>query len=303
MKARVPEFSNDIVSLVSSKIEKSEQIMNDTWIEFRNALANPDNNYADIQKALELKFLDRFDEMFRNVGKQKLPISLFQCLENVCVGRGAILKENEELVYSRFIPDKTKSKRGNRFSPQDKEWLYLAIGEVDSLAIKCAEKECKAENGNRFGFCHFELMPQHRDLEIIDLTIADNMSYDEINNILYKEYGRRYKRKKKNLIKLGYWMAQLIDNEDEKISQCEIERWFLLNYCKMMSKNIFKPVEDCSAELEYKPFQTLAKYFEEQGYVGIKYKSTVFDEANNIVIFDKSFAKPCGEILDYYVSD
>lgn len=98
-------------------------------------------------------------------------------------------------------------------------------------------------------------------------------------------------------------LAQLIDNEDEKISQGEIERWFLLNYCKMMSKNIFKPVEDCSAELEYKPFQTLAKYFEEQGYVGIKYKSTVFDEANNIVIFDKSFAQPCGEILDYYISD
>lgn len=71
----------------------------------------------------------------------------------------------------------------------------------------------------------------------------------------------------------------------------------------MMSEKIFEPVENVNKAIAYKPFQTLAKYFETQGYVGIKYKSTVFDSANNIVIFDKAFAQPCGEILDYYISD
>lgn len=239
--------------------------------------------------------------MFENIGKQKLSIPLFQCFENTSVGRGAVLETNEELPYSRFIPDKRKgkSKSGNRFSPQDKEWLYLAIGKSDNLTIKCADKECNAKKGNRFGFCHFELLSKYRNLKIVDLTIADNMSYYKINKNLYKEITRQVNEKKK----MGYLMSQVAANEYDDILKCEIKKWLFLIYCKMMSKSIFEPVENCDAELEYKPFQTLARYFEEQGYVGIKYKSTVFNDANNIVIFDKTFARPYGEILDYCVSD
>ncbi len=300
MKARLPKHSNNILSLVQPKFARAEKIMKDTWIEFRNAVSSSSYCYDKIENALELKFLNRFDEMFRNVGRDRLPVSLSHCFNDYIVGRGAVLDSDEKLSYSRFIPNKKYIKDDNRFSPPGIEWLYLAIGKTNNLVIKCSERECKAKNNDRFGFCNFELLSQYEDLEIIDLTIADNKSYDTINNILYSEYERVYDKRIKNILKNGYGLSKFMSNEND-ISSSEIEKWFLLTYCKMMSEKIFEPVKISNKKEEYKPFQILAKYFEEQGYVGIKYKSTVCEKANNIVLFNKDYAKPFGDILDYNI--
>lgn len=302
MKARLPKHTNKFTYVTKNIREKSERTMKEKWIEFQNDLINSDCPYDDTDKALEITFLKQFDDLFKNVGIDKLPVVLSQDFENNYIGRGAVLKESEKLSYGRFIPNKEYIKEDNRFSPPGVEWLYLAVGNSDQAALKCSEKECKAKVGDRFGFCHFDLMPQYGNLKVIDLTIADNKTYDEIDKIAYLEYERLYEIRLKKLKKCGYWMSQIVNEEEDAITTNALQKWVLLTYCKIMSEKIFEPVANANKSIEYKPFQTLAKYFENLGYVGVKYKSTVFDGANNIVIFDKSFAQPCGDIRDYYIS-
>ena len=69
-----------------------------------------------------------------------------------------------------------------------------------------------------------------------------------------------------------------------------------------MSEEIFVPIEDSHKNVEYTPFQTMAKYFEKQGFGGIIYKSTKCPFAKNLVLFDKIYANPCGSIDDYFIS-
>lgn len=289
MKARLPSHSNNSPKNIIDKIEELAKEVRERWIEFRNATTDFNYEYDDIQKALELLFMENFNKIFQEVGKEKLSISLSQCFKDVCVGRGTILNTNEKPLYSRFIPDAKYIKNDNRFSPPGIEWLYLVIGDSDESIKKCAEKECKAKVNNRFGFCHFELLSQYANLKIINLTIADNLSYDEINDHTYTEFCQSCEKHNCEM--------------PNKISDNILNSWYLLTLCKILSEKIFEPVENCNKKIDYKPFQTLAKYFEEQGYVGIKYKSTVFDKANNIVLFDKKYVKPCGDIIDYYVSE
>ena len=53
--------------------------------------------------------------------------------------------------------------------------------------------------------------------------------------------------------------------------------------------------------LMYAPFQCMAQYFLNKGYVGIKYKSTVCTGAKDIVLFDKTMATPVGPIQDFII--
>ena len=89
----------------------------------------------------------------------------------------------------------------NRFSPVGVEWLYLAWASDKNLAEQCTIKECRASTGNRFGICLFEINSANKDEKIIDLTLADEMTYEDINTQLEnsgKVYlSRRYERRMK----------------------------------------------------------------------------------------------------------
>lgn len=67
-------------------------------------------------------------------------------------------------------------------------------------------------------------------------------------------------------------------------------------YARLLSKQIFVPVETEDKELMYSPFQCMAQYFLSLGYAGIIYSSTVFSEGKNVVLFDKDAATPMGKI-------
>lgn len=97
--------------------------------------------------------------MFLAVGKEKLTTELMAVFDTNAIGRGTILKPGEETPFSRFTPIAKFIKDDNRFSPPGIEWLYLAIGNTDEHIKHCAEAECRAEKGDRFGFCHFSLSP------------------------------------------------------------------------------------------------------------------------------------------------
>lgn len=80
-----------------------------------------------------------------------------------------------------------------------------------------------------------------------------------------------------------------------------VDKWFLFIYARMMSEKIFVPIKTSDKKIEYAPFQTLAMYFIENGYNGIVYASTVFPKSKNIVLFDKTYAVPCGKVRDYII--
>ena len=78
--------------------------------------------------------------------------------------------------------------------------------------------------------------------------------------------------------------------------------WSLSTYIKLLSEQIFLPLEDTdNKELLYAPFQCVAQYFLSKGYAGIKYKSTVCTGAKDIVLFDKTMAAPVGTIKDFTI--
>ena len=96
-------------------------------------------------------------------------------------------------------------------------------------------------------------------------------------------------------------MVTLTENEINEM-KVEISFWALHTYLKLLSEQIFTPLADADDKsLMYAPFQCMAKYFLNKGYVGIKYKSTVCTGAKDIVLFDKTMATPVGTIQDFII--
>lgn len=197
------------------------------------------------------------------------------------------------MPVSEYIKD------DNRFSPAGVEWLYLAIGDSEGIVKECAEKECRAKSGERFGFCKFDINDNYKDLKLIDLTIANKMSYERINNILLEMEEKEYKRSLKYAQKHGF-LAYKLNYSDNSLKN-EIAKWLLYMYSKMLSENIFIPIKTENKKLEYAPFQTLAMYFIKEDFDGIIYSSTVCPAAKNIVLFNKQYAVPYGTIQDYII--
>ena len=87
-----------------------------------------------------------------------------------------------------------------------------------------------------------------------------------------------------------------------KLMKAKISLWALHTYLKLLSEQIFTPLADADDKsLMYAPFQCMAQYFLNKGYVGIKYKSTVCTGAKDIVLFDKTMATPVGPIQDFII--
>ncbi len=137
------------------------------------------------------------------------------------------------------------------------------------------------------------------DLNLVDLTIADNISYEKMNSQL-EEYGQKQVKKGIKVAKdLGY-IPQNNVNEDE--FKKLIIKWGVYTYTKLLSEQIFEPIDDSADKgIMYAPFQTMAQYYISLGYSGIIYGSTLSSVGRNIVLFDKNVAHPIGTIEDYTV--
>lgn len=239
-----------------------------------------------------------YDDLFHQHSGIEHKTIRIRDLEGLLVGRGTILGEKEVPDYERFIPKKKFIKKNNRFSPSGVEWLYLALGNESDIH-ECSQAECRAEKGNRFGFCHFSFNDSSLDLNLVDLTIADNISYEKLNSQL-EEYGQKQVKKGIKVAKdLGY-IPQNNVNEDE--FKKLIIKWGVYTYTKLLSEQIFEPIDGSADKgIMYAPFQTMAQYYISLGYSGIIYGSTLSSVGRNIVLFDKNVAHPIGTIEDYTV--
>ena len=280
-------------------IKKSEATIKNTWNEFRIALANKSFKYDEVDSALTTTFLKVFDDLFSNCCAQ-LECSLNSFQANGYLARGTKLKALETVSYDRFLPKAEFINEDNRFSPVGVEWLYLAWSNDKNLADKCTIKECRASTGNRFGICSFEINSANKDKKIIDLTLADEMTYEDINSQLENSGKVYFSRCYERSMKAGRAVT-LTENEINEM-KAEINFWALHTYLKLLSEQIFTPLADADDKsLMYAPFQCMAKYFLNKGYVGIKYKSTVCTGAKDIVLFDKTMATPVGTIQDFII--
>lgn len=282
-----------------SGIEKSEQTIRKTWSEFRECLANGLFSYDEIEKAKKQTFLKVYDDLFqKHSGIDHKTIAL-KDLKAKLIGRGTILKNDEVPNYERFLPKEEYIKEDNRFSPPHVEWLYLAIGD-DNDIHECAQAECRVKKGNRFGFCHFQLDAKYNECKLVDLTIADDVSYAEINETL-EEYGQAQVKKGIKIAKALGFVPQMSTNKKE--FEELLTRWGVYTYTKLLSEQIFEPLNVCDNKaIAYAPFQTMAQYYISLGYSGIVYGSTVCLAGKNIVLFDKHMACPVGTIEDYKIS-
>lgn len=280
-------------------VHSSEQIIKETWSTFRMALKNKEFSYSEISKALDTTFLNAFDQIFEFC-HTRFECTLDEAQSNGFLKRGARLKETDVACYDRFLPKASFIKEDNRFSPAGVEWLYLAVSADAGLAEKCTIKECRAVAGDRFGICSFAIEDIYKNKKIVDLTLADELTYNDINSKFEQVYcslrGERFTR---SLIQ-GRPVDATLAEHNSLIAA--ILDWSLSTYLKLLSEQFFLPLEDTDdKELMYAPFQCIAQYFLSKGYVGIKYKSTVCTGSKDLVLFDKTIASPIGAIKDFVI--
>ncbi len=277
-------------------ISNNEKAIQKTWNEFKHALKSKQFNYTDINAAKETTFLRVFDDLFgEHNGIKTLTKTIGDIKQKL--GRGTILGKSETVNYERFLPKKEYINESNRFSPPGIEWLYIALEEDDATAINTVKKEIRISKGERFGFCYFELDKSVYSNKIVDLTIADKYSYADFNSALEKFSQGLIQLKSQQILSAG-----VMPDDEHILEKSEFApfftEWTIYTYCKLLSSQIFTPLETEDKDLEYAPFQTLAQYFISKGYSGIIYKSTVCEGGKNIVLFDKNMAHPIGNIID-----
>ena len=280
-------------------IEKNEKAIRRTWSDFRNCLAEGRFTYQDIARAKEEVFLKTYDDLFRQHSGIEYKAIKIRDIKSSIIGRGTKLGDGEVPNHERFLPKKEFINENNRFSPPGIEWLYLALG-TESDIHDCAESECRTQVGDRFGFCHFQIDSKYDDYELVDLTIADNTSYTELNSML-EEYVQSQVKKRIQQARALDRVPRMNTNKQEFVEL--FTRWSVYTYTKLLSEQIFVPLDATDNKaITYAPFQTIAQYYISLGYSGIVYGSTVCSVGKNIVLFDKHMAHPIGEIEDYIIS-
>lgn len=258
-----------------------QTIQND-WIELREALRSKQLYYDETEKALQYSFLKVFNSHLELSGCQREVNTTFMQLRNFTLGRAAILRSGETATLNRFIPDRQYINSSNRFSPEGIEWLYLAIGTDEAAVVETTKAEICAAAGDHFSYCPFKLSDSINYRKVIDLTIADNSTYDQLDELV------------EVTVRNPSCRAMSAVRRD-------LEKLLINTYCKLLSDYIFQPVESVDSDIMYAPFQTMAQYFKRKGYIGIIYKSTRYSGGKNLVLFDKNYAQPIGPIREYII--
>ena len=208
--------------------------------------------------------------------------------------------------YERFIPKTEFIKDDNRFSPQGVEWLYLAFAPKKpsrglTNAEKCALNECRAIKGEEFALCKFKPHSEYYTKTLIDLTISKNVTFEKLNSMFENCIQQIINREV-----LKIYISKIINDEVSEFSIDElpiiIEKWLIFTYAKLLTEQIFLPVTEEDKSIMYAPFQCMAQYFLNNGYIGIVYSSTVYPEGKNIVLFNKHAAFPYDKIKHFKIT-
>lgn len=195
-------------------------------------------------------------------------------------------RDDIDAIYAQSIADKEK-------------FVFANLASTPEIAVPV--------NGNKFFNKHIAIVgstgsgKSHTVAKIIQsATTIKEGTYDGMNNshIIIFDIHSEYKAAFPSANYLD--VADIVLPYKEKYLD-DAQMWALKTYSNMLSEQIFVPIEDSNKKFEYTPFQTMAKYFEGHGFGGIIYKSTKYDKAKNLVLFDKNSASPIGSIDDYII--
>lgn len=247
------------------------EIMTEHWNTLKDDLYKGETNGLSLEEILEkYTFFKVFDDVVNNMAPQlSFPIK-----DLGKIYRGVGVNEDIELdFYSRMIPHPDFMKNHNRMNPPGEAYIYLgaiplkkgkSVEIEKNFILKTIEAELRVKKGDFYTCAQFE---SHSDR-----TIFDVMGNLRVPRDIYE-------------------LAYTLENKSPK----ERSRVIALFYFNLFnSEQIFKPVHSTKQDVrarEYAPFQLLARYFENKGYAGIKYRSTVHREGTNVVIFNPDHIK------------
>ena len=278
--------------------EKSEQSVRNTWEELRNQLRDGVIAYDDREVITKNRFMSAINDIYsKDYGKQFTSKTLEQIENEYHLIRGSIIRPSEPFPdYDRMLPKSEFITVDNRFSPKGIEWLYLALGDKSvgnglENAISCSQSECRAETGQQFAI--WKIQCNSTPLQIIDLTIADQIPFERLESRLENGVQRLIQEEVNRFI-MG--MNRRSGSQIEQAFKELCVEWYVYAYSKILSDQLFIPVASADKELMYAPFHCVAQYFLSLGYSGIVYKSTVYDKGKNLVLFDKNIVKRVGDI-------
>lgn len=231
------------------------EAIRDTWNELRSDLSSGVFAYNDLESAMSARFLKVLNQLLSyDPVREKVTVDLNFFAKSKHFVRAAKISTGEKVDFDRFIPKADKMTSANRFSPKGIEWLYLGFDRYISDAKKCCYAEVRASDDNNVKYCEFIYAAENH--KVINLTKADGKSWEEIT----QPYGN-----------IETATASFVSDI----------------YFKLLSQEIFLPVDSKNKDLEYAPFHCMAAYFKALGFDGIIYKSTVSDVGKNLVMFDK----------------
>lgn len=287
-----------------SKKDCDRLIKND-WKEVKVALHTGQVNYSEIDKLLEYRFFKQYNDMFSLMEfDNTVELSSIQKLARGV--RGWYYDNGDKFDYERFIP-KIKYSGLNRFNPPEKIFIYLGINSNNKELSeeKVCIKELRANRGDKVSLCEFVVNNSALNKRVVDLTIGNDSTYEElINNInriidyanisndLNKKLGN-FKKNDKEFVNQSI--------RAKKGPEYKIAKELMKIYTKMITDDLFKAVDGLDRQYEYAPFHAFANYFQQKGYTGIIYNSTVSPENRNLVLFDISDVNPIGKIKNIEV--
>lgn len=286
---------------VSKAKKKCDDLLVKTWDDIKNDLYNGKVKYNDLDLLLTYKFLKQFDEMF-SLMKDVFEKNLSEISH---LYRAASGKWNN---FDRFIP-KEEFKSLNRFNPPEELFIYLGISSVNddnpNLTLNDAEETCLKEirvnKGQEVSLCEFKVNSAALNKKVIDISIADNFSFDELNQEKEVIKNRIKLSQTINLRLKGKLPERSKSDIANKISQksgnvFELSKVLSKIYMKMISADLFLPVDGLDRNYEYAPFHAFANYFRSKGYSGIIFKSTVNPGHQNLVLFNINDVTAIGKI-------
>jgi len=272
------------------KIGSSLEFMNNEWQFLKDDLYKSDNRFDDVSQYIErYEFLKKFDDVFQ-YSKKFLEIPLCDIKR---MYRG-VPKKVDLKNYGRMVPNAEFSNRHNRMNPPGRVFIYLGVmptqkGNSEDIEknfiINTIAKELRAVKGQDLTICRFESNTQKK---IIDLT------GDSTLPLIESEVDKLIDKKIKSLARVRSGKVKVEPYVHEILTKLYIN---IFN-----NDNIFKPIEiDEERAYEYAPFQLIASYIEQNGYAGIKYRSTVDRKGTNLVLFNTEDVTLIPETMEHII--
>ena len=167
--------------LKDNALDGGREAIQETWNELRYQLVNKEFFYNDDNLERKSRFLSVLNQLleYENIS-ESVTVDLRYFAKSKVFLRAVKIRSGETVTLSRFIPDASKMKSANRFSPKGTEWLYLGFDRYISDAKKCCFSEIRANVTDNVKYCVFKYIGEN--VKIIDLTIADKMEWDEISH-------------------------------------------------------------------------------------------------------------------------